>query len=201
MVSSGCAWLQSSPHSRSSSKKKSAKRSPQPEAPATSERPFSPESNESDLVFVRTGDRKYYYIIDKARSRCFFHAPLYGRKHLAPIKCDSIPEYADLMGEHGHEHPSEEPASEETPAEQPVANSGEPVPDDEAAHNDAMDSFRRAWIQKFCAARAGYEEPQTVLLSRHGLSIEQWDQFETDFKGDPDAWSALQQDADSTCPE
>ena len=66
---------------------------------ATSQqRPFTPSNTNGDLVMVRTGDQQYYYIVDKKRGVCFFHAKMYGRTHLVNLPCEDIPEYGDIMG-------------------------------------------------------------------------------------------------------
>ncbi len=59
--------------------------------------PFSPASRSSDLIFVRTGDRHYYYVIDPKRQLCFFHSPLYGQSHMVQLDCSQFPDYERIV--------------------------------------------------------------------------------------------------------
>ena len=203
---SGCSWLRSNPHQKSArgyeADRKSA-RGPSEEhntqpPPSEGEAPFEPTSQDSDLIFARTGDLQYYYVIDTRRELCFFHARLYGKKHLAPIECDTIPEYYDLTGRTapitGDE---EEPAAEtdEAPADSPSHDPTAPTPEE-----TARSSFRRAWVQIVCAKKAGREEPLEVLLSRHGLDTESFERLEAELRADGPAWKTLENDAAAACP-
>jgi hypothetical protein len=197
-----------------------------------SRKPVAPTSTDSDLVFVRTGDRAYYYIVDTRRQLCFFHSTLYGKKHLVEMPCDKLPEYQQVMAQAGvtprpaaprtapaatvtapkrapvyrpgagdvakvaeHEHRKkrgdvQEPVAEVTPAA--VATGG--------LTNEDRNAFRRAWVQRFCARRAGQGEALDTLLARHGLDVERWDTAKAEFSSDRDLWSALTGEAMDTCP-
>ena len=154
--------------------------------------PFTPKVQQSDLVFARTGDQQYYYVLDKKRGLCFFHARLYGERHLATIECDKIPEFRELLGQNQPEAPvgTDAPAATEVPVEPAMAA-------------ETVEAVRRAWIQDFCTRRqqGGEGEPMEVLLARHGLDQATYDQVIGGLQADAAAWDALQKEADATCPE
>lgn len=194
---------------------------------ATESEPFAPGASgeSSDLIFVRTGDRRYYYVIDKKRRACFFHAPMYGKKHMAEMDCRKLPEFEELAGpdprqppavahrtprqperQPDHEHHTDRrpaPAYPDTPRAQPptaAAPSEPPHAAGEALSNEVRERFRRAYVQHFCARRGGVDEPLEVILSRHRLSSEQWTAAKAEFSGDRALWEALTVEAIEACP-
>ena len=169
--------------------------------------PFTPASNKSDLVFLRTGDRSFYYIVDKKRNLCFFHGTLYGKKHLAEIDCQKIPEWRRVAG-----LPDAPPADPGAPGPgAPPADPGAPPPVDPGGVPPAAppgpplttadrESFRRAWVQYFCARRTGTDESLDAILGRHGLDQDRWNRAKDEFSRDKALLSALQDEARRVCP-
>ena len=184
-------------------------------ATRSEQEPFAPsaKSNKSDLIFVRTGDRRYYYVIDKRRRACFFHAPMYGKKHFVEIACERLPEYEELTGKapQGEPHLTERPRREarrSPPSKRPTPSPkvADPSPERAAPEpgvrlsNETRERFRRAWVQHFCARRSGAEEPLEVILSRHGLSQAEWSGAKDEFSRDQELWQALTAEALEACP-
>lgn len=186
----------------------------------TEDEPFKPSATKgnSDLVFVRTGDRRYYYVIDRKRRACFFHAPMYGKKHLAELDCQKLPEFEEIAGpaprhdpprvarrapRHRPVAPPPATAPPPEPAAPPAAtpHAGEPDPSAPGSlSNETRERFRRAYVQHFCARRAGADEPLEVILSRHRLTPSQWSAAKTEFSADRVLWQALTTEAMESCP-
>lgn len=163
--------------------------------------PMVPTPGEGgDLVFLRTGDRAYYYVVDKKRAICFFHATMYGKKHLEPIDCQKLEEAAEILSRAGHTPtppPQAAPPAPPAPATAPPAT--DPAPTPTALTNEDRQSFRRAYIQHFCARRQGRDEPLDVFLTRHALPRSRWDTALKEFSADRDLWSALTSEAVESC--
>ena len=181
--------------------------------------PFQPDQSDSELVFVRTGDRSYYYVIDKERGLCFFHARMYGRDHLVEMDCHKLPEYREITGQ---APPSPHDAQEAPlePEEQPLVPQGEdlqpaePAPaspdsevpqaeEPEVSHeltNEERNAYRRAYVQFYCSQRREEPEPLHVILSRHGLDQATWRHAQAEFSEDRDLWDALTSEAMRACP-
>ncbi len=185
--------------------------------------PVAPTAPSSDLIFVRTGDRAYYYIVDKQRGLCFFHSTLYGKKHLVELDCEKLPEYRDILRRAGVKHPPKRVAISPPPKPKTMRDHGRlirpktdapqvytprspPAEPDVSEHDhtglsdEDRNAFRRAWVQRFCSRRAGSDEPLDVVLTRHGLDMERWDLAKREFSADRDLWSALTSEAMETCP-
>jgi hypothetical protein len=176
--------------------------------------PFEPTTKNSDLVFVRTRDRNYYYILDKARRLCFFHAPMYGRDHLASIECATFPDYERLIAKAaGRDHvaPDAEPLDGDSPMADPTspgsgagdsAAPAAPTSDATAAvsRDEQRSAFRRAYVQFECGKREGAEEPLEQVLARFQLSADDWDAIATEVEGDDATWNELEAEVDAACP-
>ena len=167
--------------------------------------PFEPAVENSDLVFIRTGDRNYYYVIDKKRGVCFFHGRLYGRKHMAEMDCQKLPEYQRFAGKPAPQ--PAEPKSDKTPRRDTGAETeAPPNPGSKVQRppvtlsNEDREAFRRVHVQHFCSRKRGAEEELTTLLSRHQLTRDQYDDAKAEFSADRDLWEALTAEAMAACP-
>ena len=173
-----------------------------------------PTKDSSSLIVLRTDDRQYYYVIDKKRRLCFFHARMYGKKHLAEMDCQKLPEAEQYLGaapvprgpeetraSSGHPHGPMD-ADPGPPTAPSTAHEGAPAADPPASGltDEVRERFRRAYVQHWCSKRSGADEPLEILLSRHGLSEAQWDQAEAEFSKDKDLWEALTAEATEACP-
>ena len=169
----------------------------QRERPPDNVAPFDPETRDSDLVFVRTGDSRYYYILDSVRGLCFFHAPMYGREHLAPIDCATFPDYERLL-EDGRRLREEAQQAEPEP---PVELDPEPPAEAPPTAPPGREPFQRAFVQHECSRRARTEEPLEILLSRFQLSQEGWDSGLAAAKAEPETKALLDKLVEEACPK
>lgn len=191
--------------------------------------PFAPTVEDGDLVFLRTGDRRYYYVIDRKRRMCFFHATLYGKKHLETIECTKLPEFEQFAGKQApvatqKTAPKVVRKSPRAPSQNtarsprngatgegraPRYSSREPTVRAEPQNvrgelasqltDENRLAFRRAYIQQFCAKKRGQDEPLPVILSRFGLDESAWDAAKKEFSSDKDLWEALTAEALESC--
>jgi hypothetical protein len=177
--------------------------------------PFSPASRNSDLIFVRTGDRHYYYVIDPTRQLCFFHSPLYGRSHMVQLDCSQFPDYERIVAGAAARRsgatapdgngpgdaasaPSETPT--DAPEVAPLPPTGAPAETPEEAEGRVYDAFRRAYVQLECGRREKDEEPLDLILSRFQLDQDTWQAHLDAAKEDEATWTDLQTEVDRTCP-
>ncbi len=169
--------------------------------PGVRHEPMKPTAQNSDLVFVRTGDRAYYYVIDKKRHVCFFHSTLYGKQHMTEMDCNKLPEFNELVGNAPRTRTRPSPRAAAKPRPAPVAPARPaPAARPTTLSNEDRNAFRRAYIQHFCARRSGTEEPLAAILPRHGLDARKWNAAKTEFSADKDLWSALTTEAMEACP-
>ncbi|MBT9559408.1 MAG: hypothetical protein IV100_25490 [Myxococcales bacterium] len=177
--------------------------------------PFSPASRNSDLIFVRTGDRHYYYVIDPKRQLCFFHSPLYGRDHMVQLDCGQFPDYerivagaearrsgtsAPELNGPGDVEPDPTGTPTEAPEAAPLPPTGAPAETPDEAEGRVYDAFRRAYVQVQCGRREKDEEPLELILSRFQLDQETWQAHLDAAKDDEATWADLQTEVDRTCP-
>lgn len=150
--------------------------------------PFEPTAKEGDLLFLRTGHRDFYYIVDQKRDLCFFHARMYGRDHLAAIDCAKVPG-------------ARPPAADAPPAAEPVPVEPAPVPPAPGSLTDTdREAFRRAYIQFHCSQKSDTPEPLESILFNQGLDQERWDRAQAELAADPGLRAELDADAAAACP-
>jgi hypothetical protein len=161
-----------------------------------SDQPFEPTVEKSDLVFIRTGDRKHYYVIDTKRRLCFFHSRLYGKKHMVEIACEKVPEYQDFVSA-----PALTPSAPDAKGVEPPKGSPEP-PETTSAKvltDTDRENYRRVYVQYFCARKGGEDPDLEVILSRHGLDRSTYLQLKEEFGRDKARWAALTALASKAC--
>ena len=175
----------------------------------STQKPFTPSTDQGDLVIVRTGDHQFYYVVDKKRQLCFFHAKMYGRTHLVNLPCEDIPEYNDIMGlasaNDETERPAEQPKTTASitnpaPARTPKAVSKSP-PEQQAPTLDEsqMANVKTAFNELQCNRRKGNIEPLETLLQRHNLSLDTWEQAMNELQATPERWATLHDEAAKSC--
>ena len=184
--------------------------------PHSGQRPFEPATEEGDLVFVRTGDHRYYYVVDTARDICYFHAPMYGRKHLVQIACADLPEYDDIVAE--NRRGSQPPAAAEPPATPTTKAARRPVPTTKerpaktqasaqqaknmpTVDDDQMQRIVAAFNELQCNRRKGKVEGLETFLERHKLSLDTWERAMESLQAQPERWTKLHDDADAACKQ
>ena len=167
--------------------------------------PFNPTSNQSDLEFVRTGDKAYYYVIDRKRKICFFHARMYGHSHMTEIPCDRLPEYASTAEpatpkpQKLNKKPDATSAPSKTKAQgQTKAPPKSPVSTPPLTTAERT-GFKRAYIQYFCARKTGKSEELDAILSRHGIDRNRYELGKAEFSADKDLWVSLSKEATEAC--
>jgi hypothetical protein len=175
----------------------------------STQRPFNPTNDNSDLVIVRTSDKQYYYIVDTKRSVCFFHAKMYGRTHLVSLPCEDIPEYEDIMGLAPRKSAAtptpakQDPAAAKTSDSMPIppkkVSRTPPAEKAPALDTKEMAKVETAFIELQCNRRKGKIEDLETLLERHSLSLDTWEEAMNELQATPERWSTLHDNAAKQC--
>ncbi|HIA02248.1 MAG TPA: hypothetical protein EYN66_10120 [Myxococcales bacterium] len=169
---------------------------------------IGPSADKSDLIFVRTGDRLHYYVMDSKRKICFFHSRLYGKRHMVEIACDKIPEAQAFLGTSvakaaqtkGQKHDSDSTLMKEAPKKIESREPNTPAPRNKPLSNADRANYKRVYVQYFCARKAGNNPELDVILARHGLTRDAYGQLKTEFGKDKILWSGITTELAKVCP-